>query len=150
MRYFLILILIMSNNVFAKDKTQEMRDTLDKVYGKHEIYETFYHDLVDRIIRGDSAAISKMNSYPLRTISNSGTVFIQSEKEFLENYDTVIDEGILNAVTHQSFSDLFLNSSGMMIGLGEIWFSGICVGTEKFKECDVIEIKVMTYNRKTK
>jgi len=140
----------MSTNVFAKDKTQEMRDILDKAYGKHEIYENFYHALVESIIRGDSTAVAKMNLYPLRTISNSGTVFIQSQKEFLENYDTIIDGDILNAVTQQSFTDLFVNSNGMMIGLGEIWFSGICVGTEKFKECDVIEIKVMTYNRKTK
>jgi hypothetical protein len=47
---------------------------------------------------------------------------IQKEQAFLANYNLVFTDPVHAAILHQSSQCLFGNSTGAMVGNGEVWF----------------------------
>lgn len=45
--------------------------------------------------------------------------------QFLAAYDKIVTAKVRNAITAQRYATLFANWQGVMIGDGEVWFSGV-------------------------
>ena len=90
--------------------------------------------------------LAKLISYPIKVNFDSGTEYFNSEKEFITHYSKIVTAEMMARVKCQKFSELFVNSYGMHIGYGDIWFAGRCVGKTPGKECDEVTISVTAYN----
>ena len=53
---------------------------------------------------------------------------------------------MLDRVEKQTFSTLFANSYGLHIGLGDIWFTGYCIGKNADNPCEKVKMSVTAYN----
>lgn len=107
----------------------EVDQQLDELFGEHKQYRTFLEQLQRAVAADDKQAVAAMIDYPFAARINGKAVKIRDPKHFVADYDKVITPKIREAVAKQRYEDLFANWQGVMIGDGEIWFSGIGDGS---------------------
>lgn len=106
--------------------------------------KTFLGKIQKAVAQNDTTALSKMIRYPIRLKMPTGSnVKISNSKQFITNYPKFITPNWKKTVLQQKYEELFVNAEGVMIGNGEIWFSGIC----KNQSCTKREIKIIGINR---
>ena len=66
--------------------------------------------------------IAGMISYPLLVLRSGKRTHIQKKQAFLANYGLIVTDPVRDAILHQTSQCLFGNSSGAMVGNGEVWF----------------------------
>ena len=66
--------------------------------------------------------IAEMISYPLLVLSSVKRTHIAKKQAFLSNYTLIFTEPVRDAILHQTAQCLFGNSTGAMVGNGEVWF----------------------------
>jgi hypothetical protein len=110
----------------AAQPEAEVDRRLDALFGDHRPYEAFLGILKQVVAEADAHAVAAMVSYPLGTGINGPRVTVRSEEEFLARYERIITPDVVSAIEKQNYADLFANADGVMIGDGEIWFSGVC------------------------
>ena len=66
--------------------------------------------------------IAEMISYPLLVMVSGKRTHIQKKQAFLANYPLIFTDPVRAAILHQTAQCLFGNSSGAMVGNGEVWF----------------------------
>jgi hypothetical protein len=74
----------------------------------------------------DARAVAAMVSCPLGIGVGGDRVTIRSQEEFLARYEEIITPDVASAIEMQSYAGVFANADGVMIGDGEVWFSGVC------------------------
>ena len=68
--------------------------------------------------------------------------FKSSPNSFIESYDKIMTPNVQHAVERQEFGDLFVNSDGVMVGNGQLWFTGVCPDAT----CSTHELRVIAFN----
>jgi hypothetical protein len=66
--------------------------------------------------------IAGMIGYPLLVLRSGKRTYIQKKQGFLTNYGLILTDPVRDAILHQTSQCLFGNSSGAMVGNGELWF----------------------------
>jgi hypothetical protein len=66
--------------------------------------------------------VADMISYPLLVLRSGKRTHIQKKQAFLTNYSLILTDPVREAILHQTAQCLFGNSSGAMVGNGEVWF----------------------------
>jgi hypothetical protein len=66
--------------------------------------------------------IAEMIGYPLLVLSSVKRTRIAKKQAFLSNYSLIFTDPVRDAILHQTAQCLFGNSSGAMVGNGEVWF----------------------------
>jgi hypothetical protein len=66
--------------------------------------------------------IAEMISYPLLVLRSGKRIHIAKKQAFLSNYSLILTDPVRDAILHQTAQCLFGNSSGAMVGNGEVWF----------------------------
>ncbi len=66
--------------------------------------------------------IAGMIGYPLLVLSSVKRTHIAKKQAFLANYSLIFTDPVRDAILHQTAQCLFGNSSGAMVGNGEVWF----------------------------
>ena len=139
-----LLIMIVSCNTFAATDA-ESRDRIKSLYGESEIYEHFFYELKDALIAKDIEKVASLNDYPIRVNFDSGSKYF-SKDEFIKNYGDIVTSEMFERVKQQTFADLFASSYGMHLGLGDIWFTGYCIGKDSENPCEKVKVNVTAYN----
>jgi len=103
----------------------EVDSQLDTLFGAHEQYRTFFGKLKGAVAAADKQAVATMIDFPFATRIGGKAVKVRDVKHFVADYDKIITLKIRDAVAKQRYEDLFANWQGVMIGDGEVWFSGI-------------------------
>lgn len=104
----------------------ETSKTLDTLFGSHKPYQDFLAALQKAVAAADKAAVAGMISYPLKTKVAGKATTLHNAKEFTAHYDALVTPKVAAAVKGQTYAKLFANAEGVMIGDGEVWFSGVC------------------------
>jgi hypothetical protein len=104
---------------------KEMNQTLDDLYGAHAPYHTFFEKLKKAVAENDKEAVASMVEYPFKARINGKAVTLRDAAHFAADYDKVFTAKVKEAVSNQTYPNLFANWQGVMIGDGEVWFSGI-------------------------
>jgi len=91
----------------------------------------FLSDLQDAVKSEDKAKVAAMISYPLLVIHGDRKTRVKTKVEFLNQYETIFDAHVRQAIAQQSAKCLFGNYQGAMIGDGEVWFRERPNGTMK-------------------
>jgi hypothetical protein len=82
----------------------------------------FLAQLQAAVQSNNSEDIAGMISYPLLVLRSGKRTHIQKKQAFLANYGLIVTDPVRNAILQQSSQCLFGNSSGAMVGNGELWF----------------------------
>lgn len=99
--------------------------SLDQLYGGHKPYADFFDALQKAVAADDKAAVAAMVDYPFSARIGGKAVKIRDAGHFAADYDKVVTAKVKNAVAKQTYATLFANWQGVMIGDGEVWFSGV-------------------------
>ena len=108
----------------------------------HQPYQDFFIALKSKAAIQDWPAIASMIAYPITLPVAGRRISIRSPRAFLKRAPEIFTPKVLAAIERQSYATLFANSSGVMIGAGEVWFSGIC----KEPACAVAPVKITAIN----
>lgn len=103
----------------------DMNKQLDATMGAHKPYAEFLPKLQAAIASGDKATVAAMVDYPFVAHLNGKAVKIRDAKHFAADYDQLVTPKVKAAVAKQTYATLFTNWQGVMIGDGEVWFSGV-------------------------
>lgn len=66
--------------------------------------------------------VADLIGYPLLVLRSGKRTHIQKKQAFLTNYALIFTDPVRAAILHQAAQCLFGNSSGAMVGNGEVWF----------------------------
>ena len=105
-----------------------------------DTYRQAFDAIQQAVSEGDSVSFADWVSYPISVKVGGEEMVIGDATEFADNYDEIITPEIAQAVTDQSFNDLFVNSEGAMFGNGQVWMSEICLDDG----CSNSEVKIIT------
>ena len=65
-----------------------------------------------------------MAHYPFRVNHGAGRhEMIYTAQQFRSNYSSIITSRVRRAILRQQSEELFVNSQGIMIGSGELWYA---------------------------
>lgn len=115
---------------------------LDLLFGEHDPYRAFLRELQGAVAADERSRVAAMVSYPLRVKIHARVVHIGTTQQFLRHYDELLPPATRALIAAQSYEGLFVNSQGVMIGSGQLWFSGVC-GDEL---CSRRTIKIIAFN----
>lgn len=124
-----LAVLLLSSPVFAQSAA-DMDKSLDQLFGAHKPYAEFFTKLQTAIAAGDKATVAGLVDYPFQARIGDKAVKIRDAAHFIADYDRVITAKVKAAVAKQTYATLFANWQGVMIGDGEIWFSGVGDGKQ--------------------
>lgn len=120
----------------------EVNSALDTLFGDHAPYEAFLAKLKKAVAADDRPTVASMIDYPVKARIGKKAVSIKGADRFLADYDKVFTAKVKEAVARQTYATLFANAEGVMIGDGELWFSGTCEDAA----CTIADIKVTAIN----
>jgi len=109
----------------AAQTAAEVDSTLDELFGEHARYKQFFETLQKAMAAGDKAAVAALVDYPFQARIGGKAVKLRDAAHFIADYDKIVTPKVKQAVAGQAYSDLFANWQGVMIGDGEVWFSGV-------------------------
>jgi len=117
-------VLAMPTAVYAQTAT-EVNTSLDALFGQHQPYRSFFDALKAAIAADNKAAVAAMVDYPFQARINDKSVKLRDKAHFIADYDKIVTPKVKSAIEKQTYATLFANWQGVMIGDGEIWFSGV-------------------------
>lgn len=131
---FVVIALLLAGLTNALGQTAAQVDsTLDALFGSHAPYRQFFETLQKAVADDDKAAVAALVDYPFQARIKGKAVKLKDAAHFVTSYDQIMTAKVKQAVAKQSYATLFANWQGVMIGDGEIWFSGV-------GESDIIRI----------
>ena len=133
---------ICGGSTLLADVGQETSARLDALFGTHEPYEAFFETLKDAVGRDDRQAAAGMIVYPFATKIAGAPATLTSKESLLHRYGELFTPAVKAAIERQTYATLFANADGVMIGNGEVWFSGICHD----RTCSEVQVKVIAIN----
>jgi hypothetical protein len=110
---------------------------------------TFLATLQDSLRSPDNTRLADLLDYPLEVNSEAGPRVIADRKEFLFAPEAVFPARVRQQVLAQQFDKLFVSWRGVMVGRGEVWFSGVCDAKSAPDQCTVSRIRVIAVNLDT-
>ena len=102
----------------------------------------FLTGLQEAVHAGDVVAVSQMIHYPIYVELNGQPTQLASPEQLQQEYSRVFTPGVQIAIAEQKFAELFVNWKGVMLGNGEVWFSGVCLD----EDCNEYDIGIMAVN----
>lgn len=125
----------------ADDRTA-INASIDRVLGDHVRYQAVIEAYQKGVRDGDRVAVAALVNYPITVRIDGSKTAIKDPAAFVRDYDRILTPDIARTIESQRYSDLMVNSRGVMFGSGESWINGIC--TEGSADCSEFEVKVVT------
>ncbi|HEY5972948.1 MAG TPA: hypothetical protein VIT22_13480 [Pseudoxanthomonas sp.] len=125
----------------AADDHQAVNASIDSVLGDHKKYESAIVAYQRAVAEGDQAAVAALVGYPFQATLDGKKVAIKDRAEFVKNYDRIITPAIAGVIKAQKYSELMVNSRGVMFGSGETWINGVC--KQGSADCSEFEARVV-------
>jgi hypothetical protein len=120
----------------------ETDSRLDALFGSHESVKRFLISLKEDSANKRWAAIAAKVAYPIKIRIGGHLIRIGNKSEFMAHCEDVLTPGVLAAIERQTYTSLFVNYRGAMIGDGEVWFSAVC----RSAECKNAPIRIIAFN----
>jgi len=96
---------------------------LEKTAGiKADAARIFFDTLRKRVGQGEHADACAMVAYPLM----HATGVVKDAADCVARYDTLFTIPVRRAIGKQRFEEIFVSESGVMLGVGEVWFARPC------------------------
>ncbi|SDQ61563.1 hypothetical protein [Pseudoxanthomonas sp. CF125] len=116
-------------------------DAIDTLLGDHAKYRIVIDAYQKAVAEGDKEAVAALIDYPFSTTIDGKRTSLKSASGFVSNYDKIVTPAIASVIKAQKYSELMVNSKGVMFGSGETWINGIC--KKGSADCSEFEVKVV-------
>jgi hypothetical protein len=123
-------------------ETADVDARLDLLFGEHEPYRNFLRELQSAVSEHARERVAGMVKYPLRTRIQGKGLRLHTPAQFLAHYEDLLTPKVVDAIARQTYADVFANSQGVMIGAGEVWYSGVC----QDNSCRSRSLKIIAFN----
>lgn len=121
----LLTLFIGMGNAFSAT-VQEVDQRLDLLFGSHQPYHDFLNDLQQAVAAKDKTKVAAMASYPLKVSLKGKEKTFRNPAALKKNYDSVFTPELSKIILDQKYEELFARDQGVMVGDGQLWFSGVC------------------------
>ena len=115
---------------------------IDTMLGDHAKYRAVIDAYQKAVADGDKQAVAALVDYPLAASIGGKRTSIKDASGFVQHYDEIVTPAIATVIKGQKYSELMVNSQGVMFGSGETWINGIC--KKGSADCSEFEVKVVT------
>jgi hypothetical protein len=89
--------------------------------------ETLFLIVKTSMAAGDDVGIAERVKYPIRVKLARQVIVIKDQREFLDQYNKIFDQGFVSTLFELDEENLTLLPNGVQVGNGEIWFNYFCV-----------------------
>ena len=141
-----LMLFLLLGAVEAYSEKKDAAGRFDAAGLKEADVRDFLRALQAGVLNRRSDQVAKLVEFPLRVNGCKRTQYIQ-RKDFKRRFSWVFGGRVLKAVKEAKFETLAANWQGVMIGAGEVWFSGICEGASRKGDCDKYRIRVSAVNQ---
>src|SRR5262245_37156965 len=139
-RAALILAAFLLATPATAQTVEDVNGSIEIVLGDHTRFEDAFAALQTGVTDEDYEAVAALVSYPITVRSASEDLIVETPEAFVEHYDAIMTEEIIDAIVRQSYETLFVNGEGIMFGDGQVWMSGVCADDA----CENWTVKVIT------
>jgi hypothetical protein len=119
-------ILLIATPAFAQT-ADDVNAQIDTVLGPHEIYQTAIETIQKAVTEGNIDGVAGYIPFGEPIKVNGEDVVIADEADLNDQFETLFNDKVINAVTGQDYGSLFVNQDGIMFGDGELWLTGVCL-----------------------
>jgi hypothetical protein len=116
-------------------------EAIDTLLGDHAKYRTAIDAYQKAVAEEDKEAVAALIDYPFSTTIDGKRTSLKNASDFVSNYDKIITPAIAGVIKAQKYSELMVNSKGVMFGSGETWINGVC--KKGSADCSEFEVKVV-------
>lgn len=78
----------------------------------------------DAVKAGDKKKTAELVAYPIEIRLSKRVLQIKNSKELIANYDLIFTPAYVKNISKALPRNMFVNSQGIMLGNGEVWFGG--------------------------
>jgi len=125
----------------AETGDKAINDSIDTLLGDHAKYQAAIEAYQKAVAEGDKQAVAALIDYPFFAIIDGKRTSLKNATGFVENYDKIVTPAIAGVIKAQKYSELMVNSKGVMFGSGETWINGVC--KKGSADCSEFEVKVV-------
>lgn len=112
----------------TRSNTPSMSDQLVDVAGfdSAKQFTGYFANLKRAVANGNRDAVAKRVSYPLAVnLANGTRRSILNEKQFKNEYTSIMTSGVRQALSRQNVNEVFINYRGVSVGNGTMWIGVI-------------------------
>ena len=125
----------------AIDDDTVVNASIDRLLGDHAKYQAVIQAYQQAVTRSDKAAVAALVEYPIKVDLGGSKVVIRDSAAFVRDYDKIVTRAIARTIEAQRYSELMVNSKGVMFGNGQTWINGVC--KQGSADCSEFEVKVV-------
>jgi ketosteroid isomerase-like protein len=97
-------------------------------------------DIQAAVARDDAETVATWILYPFTVMVDGEEYEFAGPAGFVEHYESMMTPEIKSAIVDQKVEDLFVNSTGIMFGDGQMWLAGVCTDDV----CTDFEVLIIT------
>lgn len=94
------------------------------------------------IAAGDSGGVAQRVAYPIVIVLDGQITVIQDAAGFEQEYDRIVNQSIIDAISAADEDDLLYTFGGIRVGDGRLWFNQYCADPA----CSEGELKISEIN----
>jgi len=121
----LMAALALMTPVFAQDEADVMAQ-IESLHGKSIEFGEAFALLQDAFLFNNPTTFADLGVYPLTINANGETYDLIEAQDLVDNFDYLLTEQTIEALSNQDFADLIVTSDGVGFGEGVLWMALVC------------------------
>ena len=106
----------------------------------------FLDELQAAVRASEAERVCRLAQFPL-PVHSAQPFEVRSSSDCVLNYERIFTTTVRGAILSQEVEDLFANWRGVMVGSGELWFSGICGEPSPHDACPLVAVRTIAINQ---
>jgi hypothetical protein len=118
-------VTLLATPAFAQSE-EDVMNQIENIHGDSVGFGEAFARLQDAFLFGDPTSIADQGAYPLTVHANGEVYDILEAQDLVDNFDTLVTQDTIDALSSQDYADLIVTSEGVGFGNGVLWMSNIC------------------------
>lgn len=110
---------------FAQSEEDVMAQ-IESLHGQSLEFGEVFGLFLDAFLFGDPTTIADLAFYPLEVAANGELYDILEPQDLVDNFDALLMQETIDALSSQDFDDLIVTSDGVGFANGALWMSLVC------------------------
>lgn len=110
----------------AGQSVEDVNARMELIFGASGPFLAAFNAITSAVAERNAAALAPWVEYPLHIAYGDQELVVENADDFVQYYDEIVTEDVMEAVQNQTYASLFVNEDGVMFGNGEMWMTAIC------------------------
>jgi hypothetical protein len=137
-----IVVLGLLFSTFAAVVSPASDDGVNMAGITHRETQDFLESLQAALQAEDRKRVTALVWFPVRVDLDGEFTTVDDVDRFLQLYDRIFTRELIDVILAEQYEELFINSKGVSIGTGAVWFAGLC----EDESCDQHVVRIITIN----